>query len=883
MLPSDAAREAVEATIRRSVTRGERLIAAARLAIGALAISRSAVVWSQEGFGWSHGAVLGSVAAFGLSAVFLIWEIVYLRKREATGGLLAASVLVDTLVCAGALSTNSLFPGENHPGILFMPDLAALVLVSAAAGLRLSVGVAAFSGVTCLAALGGVVWLDAMLFAPLDDVAVQNLTGIAGLVIATAVIGGVTAARTRHVVRAGAVRALEAERTTRNLGLILRSHHDVRTLLSSVGLNADLLNRELEASPWSGHRALLERSRELRRELDQVNDFVAQVKERSYGELLSLEPAEAVRPDEVARGVAAALSSRFPEVAIDVRERTPAHRVMVAGGVEGLHHVLQQLVLRAVGGPGSDRASRIAIEIGRESGPDPTRPARTWIEIFDDGGAPPPGRDEAADRDQGVVEMARRVVEAGGGRIETAASPQGREHMKLLFARAPERLARRRASLTPDSERAVEETLREERARGERLIAIWRVVLGGLSIGRSIWVWNAVGWGAAAAPLPYALSAFGVLVVFSVVVVRRVRGRAPLGILITSALVDVGLCVAGLSTNVLWPEPGYRGLIFMPELAAFTVPTLVSGIRLSLSASAAALLASLAGLASLLTVDVNVNGPMGPWAFAHLSALLAPLGGVAVVAVITVLRTRNLVREGAEQTLVAERAGRNLGRVLESHQDVRALLSSANANAAWLDRALSERPGPEQAELRAVLDQLSRDLEAVDAFVAESRERSYADLLVAQTPAPAPVGESLAAVLDGARRRFSDVELTPDPRLADARVEVTGGAEGLHHVLHNLVVNACEGNGERGAARVAVRSATPAAAASVAFEVIDDGPGFPREWLESGRSEWPTTKPEGSGLGLLLVRRLVEASGGRLELSNRMAGGACVRVSLPGG
>jgi len=43
-----------------------------------------------------------------------------------------------------------------------------------------------------------------------------------------------------------------------------------------------------------------------------------------------------------------------------------------------------------------------------------------------------------------------------------------------------------------------------------------------------------------------------------------------------------------------------------------------------------------------------------------------------------------------------------------------------------------------------------------------------------------------------------------------------------------------------------------------------------------------TTKPQGSGIGLVLSRQICEAHGGRLELSNRLPGPGCtVKVFLP--
>jgi signal transduction histidine kinase len=63
--------------------------------------------------------------------------------------------------------------------------------------------------------------------------------------------------------------------------------------------------------------------------------------------------------------------------------------------------------------------------------------------------------------------------------------------------------------------------------------------------------------------------------------------------------------------------------------------------------------------------------------------------------------------------------------------------------------------------------------------------------------------------------------------------------------------------------------------------VKDRGRGFSPEALESALLPFYTTKPEGSGVGLALVREIVDAHGGQLTLAPREGGGAVVTVTLP--
>mgnify|MGYP006280981057 CR=1 FL=1 len=64
--------------------------------------------------------------------------------------------------------------------------------------------------------------------------------------------------------------------------------------------------------------------------------------------------------------------------------------------------------------------------------------------------------------------------------------------------------------------------------------------------------------------------------------------------------------------------------------------------------------------------------------------------------------------------------------------------------------------------------------------------------------------------------------------------------------------------------------------------IYDTGPGFAPEALERALDPFFTTKARGTGLGLVICRRILEAHGGRVRLENRPAGGAAVTFILPG-
>jgi signal transduction histidine kinase len=67
----------------------------------------------------------------------------------------------------------------------------------------------------------------------------------------------------------------------------------------------------------------------------------------------------------------------------------------------------------------------------------------------------------------------------------------------------------------------------------------------------------------------------------------------------------------------------------------------------------------------------------------------------------------------------------------------------------------------------------------------------------------------------------------------------------------------------------------------LAIVVQDSGPGLSNEALAHAFEPYFTTKAGGNGLGLATARRIVEAHGGRIEVSNAPGGGARFRIELP--
>ncbi len=111
---------------------------------------------------------------------------------------------------------------------------------------------------------------------------------------------------------------------------------------------------------------------------------------------------------------------------------------------------------------------------------------------------------------------------------------------------------------------------------------------------------------------------------------------------------------------------------------------------------------------------------------------------------------------------------------------------------------------------------------------------------------------------------------------------VVGSADQIRQVLSNLVVNAKDSMAQGGKLRIRTRVKKNGARDVLAITVGDTGCGIPPNMVATMFEPFVTTKGErGTGLGLWIVKGIVENHGGKLRVRSRLDHGTVFRMELP--
>jgi len=241
------------------------------------------------------------------------------------------------------------------------------------------------------------------------------------------------------------------------------------------------------------------------------------------------------------------------------------------------------------------------------------------------------------------------------------------------------------------------------------------------------------------------------------------------------------------------------------------------------------------------------------------------------------LEEANAARVAAERSAAAtEEAYRELDQFayVASH-DLKAPLRGIASLAQWIEDDIGEHLSAESAKHMHLLQGRVQRMQAlIEGILAYSRAgRQFT------APEDLDTGSLVqeAIELQGSPKEVT-IEVAPDmPMVRAERIP-------LQQVFMNLLGNAVKyGCAARPDVKIAVTWRELGDA--VEFAVSDNGPGVPAEYHERIWGIFQTLEPrdkvEGTGIGLTLVRKIVESRGGHVSLESKLGQGATFRFTVP--
>ncbi|CAF0702118.1 sensor histidine kinase [Candidatus Methylacidithermus pantelleriae] len=202
-------------------------------------------------------------------------------------------------------------------------------------------------------------------------------------------------------------------------------------------------------------------------------------------------------------------------------------------------------------------------------------------------------------------------------------------------------------------------------------------------------------------------------------------------------------------------------------------------------------------------------------------------------------------------------------------------LNSLSIHVELLARDLARLGMAEHPAIAESLQVIRSEMRRLDAIL----ER-FLGAIRPTTPKLVPVrlGEILEQSVEFFRPELEDREITLEWEVVpDLGVVVLGDRDRIKQAFYNVIKNALEAIGRKGCLRIE----TTLTETHCVVSFSDTGGGIPPEQMGRVFEPYFTTKPAGTGLGLLVVRRVMQEHKGKLELKSELGKGTTVRLFFP--
>ncbi|KLT71982.1 ATPase [Neisseria arctica] len=174
---------------------------------------------------------------------------------------------------------------------------------------------------------------------------------------------------------------------------------------------------------------------------------------------------------------------------------------------------------------------------------------------------------------------------------------------------------------------------------------------------------------------------------------------------------------------------------------------------------------------------------------------------------------------------------------------------------------------------------LKRSTDTIVKQVAALKEMVEAFRNYARAPALKPEKLNLNQIIEEVLLLYEGSSCTFSANLSNIPLWVSADTGAIRQVLHNIFKNAAEAAEDSDDPHTRIQ--TWSENKQVIITVCNNGQHFSKEMLLHAFEPYVTDKPTGTGLGLPVVKKIIEEHCGRISLSNPTEGGACVKIALP--
>jgi PAS domain S-box-containing protein len=278
------------------------------------------------------------------------------------------------------------------------------------------------------------------------------------------------------------------------------------------------------------------------------------------------------------------------------------------------------------------------------------------------------------------------------------------------------------------------------------------------------------------------------------------------------------------------------------------------------------------GWARMVTREIEISYPEHRF----ISVYAAPLDEKGLVEKGVLVILRDVTRDRKQEASALESERSNAVKLLAAGvaHEIGNPLNALNIHLQLLARALCELPDGAREPLEDLVGVARTEVERLDTIITQFLRalRPTKPVLLPEHPT-----DVLKETLKLLKTEFENRRIVVSVDIPHEVPTVHLDRSQIKQVFFNLIKNALEAMPDGGALKVVFGVGD----VYVDISFIDTGKGIAADELSRVFEPYHTTKATGSGLGLMIVQRIIEEHGGEIELTSKLEEGTCFKIRLP--